>query len=55
MVCEYVDELTSDELFRPIDAHAGTVDGALSVIFDELAAHDLFINRDLYALNDATR
>jgi uncharacterized damage-inducible protein DinB len=44
---EYVDTLTSDELSRPIEAHAGTVGGALGVLFDELAAHDRFMNRDL--------
>lgn len=43
----YVDALTQDELDRAIEAHAGTVAGALGVLFDELAAHDLFINRDL--------
>jgi len=47
LVCEYVDTLTSDELARPIEAHAGTVGGALSIVFNELAAHDRFINRDL--------
>jgi DinB superfamily len=46
-VDEYVDTLTPDELARPIDAHAGTVAGALSIIFNELTAHDQFINRDL--------
>ena len=44
---EFVDTVTSDELARPIEAHAGTVGGALSVIFNELAAHDRFMNRDL--------
>lgn len=44
---QYVDALTADELARPIEARAGTVGGALSVIFNELAAHDRFINRDL--------
>lgn len=44
----YVDEaLTDDELHRAIGGHAGSVGGGLSVIFDELAAHDRFINRDL--------
>jgi hypothetical protein len=46
-VGEYVDALTPDELARPIEAHAGTVGGALSVIFNELAARDRFMNRDL--------
>ena len=43
----YVDELTPDELARPIEAHAGTVGGAFDVIFTEFAAHDYCINRDL--------
>jgi hypothetical protein len=46
----YVDALTPDELGRSIQAHAGTVAGALGVIFDELAAHDGFVNRDLERL-----
>jgi hypothetical protein len=49
----YVDELTSDELSRPIEAHAHTVGGALDVIFTELAAHDHFVNRDLDQLEAA--
>jgi hypothetical protein len=44
---QYVDTLSTEELARPIETHAGTVAGGLSVIFDELAAHDHFINRDL--------
>jgi hypothetical protein len=43
----YVETVTPDELARPIESHAGTVGGALSVIYTELAAHDRFINRDL--------
>jgi hypothetical protein len=43
----YVDALTPAELDRAIEAHAGTVAGALGVLFDELDAHDRFINRDL--------
>jgi len=43
----YIDSLTADELDRPIEAHAGTVGGALDVLFTELAAHDHYINRDL--------
>jgi hypothetical protein len=43
----YVDGMTEDDLERPVEAHAKTVGGALSVLFDELAAHDTFINRDL--------
>ena len=43
----YVDGLTQAELDRSIEAHAGTVAGALGVLFDELAAHNRFINRDL--------
>jgi hypothetical protein len=42
-----VDELTPDDLDRPVEAHAKTVGGALGVLFVELAAHDRFINRDL--------
>ena len=38
---------TQEELDRAIEAHAGTVAGALGVLFDELAAHNRFINRDL--------
>jgi len=49
----YVDALTADELSRSIPAHAGTVGGALDVIFTELAAHDRFINRDLDQLEAA--
>jgi hypothetical protein len=49
----YVDALTPDELARPVEAHAGTVGGALSVLFVELAAHDHFINRDLDQLEVA--
>jgi hypothetical protein len=51
-VDEYVDTLTPGELDRPIEAHAGTVGGALGVLFDELAAHDRFMNRDLELLRD---
>jgi hypothetical protein len=51
---EYVDTLTPAELDRPVEAHAGTVGGALSVLFDELAAHDHFINRDLELLRKRT-
>jgi hypothetical protein len=43
----YVDELTPDELARPIGAHAETVGGALAVLFGEMTAHNRFINRDL--------
>ena len=43
----YVDVLTQDELDRAIEAHAGSVAGALGVLFDELEAHDGFMNRDL--------
>jgi hypothetical protein len=46
-LCGYVDTLTAAELARPVKAHAGTVGGALNVIYTELAAHDSFINRDL--------
>lgn len=47
----YVDALASDELGRAIGTHAATVAGGLGVIFDELNAHDHFINRDLDYLN----
>ncbi|HET8617547.1 MAG TPA: DinB family protein [Acidimicrobiales bacterium] len=43
----YVDTLSGEELDRPIEAHAGSVAGALGVLFDELTAHNRFINRDL--------
>ena len=49
----YVDALTQDELDRAIEAHAGTVAGALGVLFDELAAHNRFINRDLDLIESA--
>jgi hypothetical protein len=42
-----------EELSRSIEAHAGTVGGALSVILTELEAHDRFINRDLDRLEAA--
>ncbi len=47
----YLDALPPDELGRSIGTHAATVAGGLGVIFDELAAHDHFINRDLAYLN----
>lgn len=43
----YIDKLTPEELARPIEGHARTVAGGLGVIFNELNAHDRFINRDL--------
>lgn len=43
----FVDTLTQEELDRSIKAHAGSVAGALGVLFDELTAHNRFINRDL--------
>jgi len=49
----YVDALTPDELARSVEAHAGTVGGALDVLFNELHAHDRFINRDLDHLEAA--
>ena len=49
-LAQYMDALTPAELARPIKAHAGTVGGALGIIFDELAAHDRFMNRDLTLL-----
>ena len=44
---EYVDQLTQEELSRPIDNFTGSVHGSLWVIFGELWAHDRFMNRDL--------
>jgi hypothetical protein len=41
------DELTSEALARPVSNHAETVAGALGVLFQELAAHEHFMNRDL--------
>jgi hypothetical protein len=49
----YTDKLTQDELDRPIEAHAGTVAGGLGVIFNELNAHDRFINRDLETIESS--
>lgn len=46
----YIDGLTQEELDRPIEGHAKTVAGALGVIFNELNAHDRFINRDLESI-----
>jgi hypothetical protein len=46
-VRSYADELTPDDLERPVKAHAKTVGGALSVLFVEMTAHNRFINRDL--------
>lgn len=43
----YVDGMTEADLERSVAAHAKTVGGALSVLFNELAAHDAFIHRDL--------
>jgi hypothetical protein len=51
-LCAYTDGVTTEELARPIEAHAGTVGGALSVILTELAAHDVYMNRDLDRLRD---
>jgi hypothetical protein len=50
---EYCDALTADELARPIGGHAETVAGGLGVIFDELHAHNYFMNRDLDAIEKA--
>lgn len=43
----YVDALTQDELDHAIEANAGSVAGALDVLFHELAAHNRFFDRDL--------
>lgn len=47
----YVDGMTEADLERPVEAHAKTVGGALSVLFNELSAHDTFIHRDLDRLS----
>jgi hypothetical protein len=52
-LCTYVDTLTQDELDRSIEAHAGSVAGALGVLFDELTAHNHFIDRDLDLIDSA--
>jgi hypothetical protein len=44
---DYVEALTQEELARSIEGHAGSVAAALGVLFDELRAHNRFINRDL--------
>lgn len=44
---EYLDGVADDDLVRPVDAHVGTVGGALAVVFHEMEAHDRFVNRDL--------
>ncbi|MDP1794756.1 MAG: DinB family protein [Acidimicrobiales bacterium] len=38
------------ELARPIQSHAQNIAGAFAVCFDEFAAHDSFMNRDLDAI-----
>ena len=43
----YVERLNPDELLRPIEGHARSVQNSLWVIFGELWAHNRFINRDL--------
>jgi hypothetical protein len=48
-----VDQLTPDDLDRPIRAHAKTVGGALNVLFAEMKAHNRFINRDLDIIEGA--
>ena len=47
----YTDALDDDALNVPVNNHAKTVGGALGVLFDEFAAHDYFINRDLDKLS----
>jgi hypothetical protein len=44
---DYVANVTAEDLGRSVDAHVGTVGGALAVILYEMEAHDRFINRDL--------
>jgi DinB family protein/pentapeptide repeat protein len=50
----YVDDLVQEELSRPIDNFTGSVHGSLWVIFDELWAHNRFINRDLDVIEKAS-
>ena len=47
--------LTPDDLAREIGTHAKTVAGGLGVIFDELHAHNSFINRDLDIIEKKAR
>jgi hypothetical protein len=50
----FTDALTPDELSREIGTHAKNAAGGLGVIFDELHAHNFFINRDLDLIEKAT-
>lgn len=43
----YAATVSDADLGRAIQAHVGSVAGGLGVLFDELAAHDFFLNRDL--------
>lgn len=45
--------LTPGDLAREIGTHAKTVAGGLGVIFDELHAHNYFMNRDLDLIEKA--
>jgi hypothetical protein len=51
---EFVDSITPEELERPIDnPYDPNVRAALWVIFEELWAHNQFMNRDMSVLEDA--
>lgn len=50
-----VGALTQDDLDRAVEAHAGTGAGALGVLFDEVTAHNSFINRDLDLIERSRR
>lgn len=52
-VRSYVAGVDAAELARDIGTHARTVAGGLGVLFDELAAHDFFVNRDLDSIEQA--
>lgn len=49
----YAESVTADDLARTIPGHAGTVAGGLGVLFQELGAHDHFVNRDLDVIEAA--
>ena len=52
-VREFAASVTEADLARAVGTHAKTVAGALGVVFDELAAHDSFVNRDLDLIEGA--
>jgi hypothetical protein len=53
MLESFVASLEDTDLERPNATHAKNLAGALAVVFDELTAHNLFINRDLDAIEQA--